>query len=192
MTQSDKNKATALQMKRAEQLRNYLNTRNAPPSGEADFLAGLSSDATLVVIIACDDMFKKSGLTGALPWEQYAVLCGVCACLTDAIIQYTNLPKEAYSYMLSDTVNFLLAGSDRDKWAKREQTFGFAVTQYKHMMQSSQSADIDALGGAFYKFLDSMDPAHTAVMEEKFTLLMKNPDVPQELRDMQEEVLKGK
>ncbi|MDF3023648.1 MAG: hypothetical protein K0R10_1009 [Alphaproteobacteria bacterium] len=184
-------KTTALQMKRAEKLRDYLNTRNAPPSGEADFLTGLSSDATLTVIILCDDMFKKSGLTGALPWEQYAVLSGVCACLTDAITQFTNLPREAYSYMLSDSINFLLAGADREQWAKREETFGFAVTQYKHMMgKPSLSPLADAMGGAFYTFLDTRDEAQLAIMQENFDKLMKAPDVPDALRKMQEETKK--
>lgn len=189
MATGDDFKTTALQMKRAEKLRDYLNTRNAPPSGEADFLTGLSSDATLTVIILCDDMFKKSGLTGALPWEQYAVLCGVCACLTDAITQFTNLPREAYSYMLSDSINFLLAGADRTQWGKREETYGFAVTQYKHMMaKPSLSPLADALGGAFYTFIDTMDAAQLDIMQENFDKLMTAPDVPDALRKLQEEM----
>lgn len=184
-------KTTALQMKRAEKIRAYLDTRNAPPSGEADFLSGLSSDATLTVIILCDDMFKRSGLTGALPWEQYAVLCGVCACLTDAVTQFTNLPREAYSFMLSDSINFLLAGADREQWGKREETYGFAVTQYKHMMaKPSLSPLADALGGAFYTFIDTMDDAQLDIMQENFDKLMQEPDVPDALRKLQEEMKK--
>lgn len=184
-------KTTALQMKRAEKIRKYLDTRNAPPSGEADFLSGLSSDATLTVIILCDDMFKRSGLTGALPWEQYAVLCGVCACLTDAVTQFTNLPREAYSFMLSDSINFLLAGADREQWGKREETYGFAVTQYKHMMaKPSLSPLADALGGAFYTFIDTMDEQQLDIMQENFDKLMQTPDVPDALRKLQEEMKK--
>lgn len=184
-------KTTALQMKRAEKIRGFLNARNAPPSGEADFLSGLSSDATLTVIILCDDMFKKSGLTGALPWEEYAVLCGVCACLTDAITQFTNLPREAYSFMLSDSINFLLAGAEREQWAKREETYGFAVAQYKHMMaKPSLSPLADAMGGAFYRFIDTQDVAQLDIMQENFDKLMTAPDVPDSLRKLQEEMKK--
>ncbi len=191
MTTGDDFKATALQMKRAEKLRDYLNTRNAPPSGEADFLTGLSSDATLVVIIMCDDMFRKSGLTGALPWEQYAVLCGVGACLTDAITQFTNLPREAYSFMLSDSINFLLAGADREQWSKREEIYGFAVTQYKHMMAKPALAALaDALGGAFYVFIDTGDATQLDIMQQNFDKLMQTPDVPDELRKLQDEKAK--
>ena len=176
---------TLTPMQRAERIRLFLAERDAPAAEEGDAQRKLSSDATLAVIIMTDDMFRKRGDAGNPTWEHYAVTCGICACLTDAIIQFTNLPREAMPAMLPDAIHFLFSGPERKDWPAPELTYTFALTQYKHMMGQPNLRDaVDKLGGQFYEYLAVGGDACLAAMQDQFNLLMANPDLPVELKDV--------
>jgi hypothetical protein len=168
---------------RAERISAFLAARGAPPSPEGDELTQLSSNATLAVIILADDLFAASGMTGKPGWEHFVVICGVCACFVDAIVQYTGLPKEAVPYMVGDAVNFLFAGPDRKNWSDTEKVHSLAVQEYRHLIDSDgMKPFIDGLGAAFYSHIDSHDQDDFNAMLGNFKLLMDTPDIPEDLR----------
>lgn len=169
---------------RAERVRQLLISRKAPPLEEGDAIRKLSSNATLAVILMTDDMFRAATFKQAPSWEQYAVICGVIACLSDSITQFTGLPREGVPYMVADAIHFLFAGPDRAKWPKTEGTYSFAVTQYKHMMEKPElNAAVDQMGGAFFKFLMTDEAQHLDLMKQQFKGLVETPDVPAAIRD---------
>lgn len=185
MSASDQPKPKGLTpQERAERVRQLLIRRKAPPLEEGDAIKKLSSNSTLSVIIITDDLFRAAGFTQAPSWEQYAVICGAIACLSDSITQFTGLPREGVPYMVADAIHFLFAGPDRAKWPKTENTYGFALTQYKHMMEKPElNAKVDQMGGAFFKFLLTDEAEHLDVMKQQFKELAEKPDVPEAIRD---------
>lgn len=169
---------------RAERVRQLLISRKAPPLEEGDAVKKLSSNSTLAVILMTDDMFRAAAFTQAPTWEQYAVICGVIACLSDSITQFTGLPREGVPYMVGDGIHFLFAGPDRAKWPKTESTYGFALTQYKHMMEKPElNKQVDQLGGAFFRYLLSDEAQYLDAMKKLFKDLVETPDVPEAIRD---------
>lgn len=172
------------QPERAQRIADFLSARNAPAATEGDALVRLSSDATLVVIIAGDDLFAASGMEGKPGWGHFVVLCGVCACFVDAVVQYTGvLPAEAVPYMVGDAVNFLFAGADRANWSDTGKVHALAVKEYRHLIESEKmKPHIDALGAAFYSFLDSHEAEDFEAMLEHFIVLMADPDIPADLQ----------
>jgi hypothetical protein len=169
---------------RAARITDFLASRNAPLATEGDPLVRLSSNATLVVIIAGDDLFAASGIEGKPGWQHFVVLCGVCACFVDAVVQYSGtLPNEAVPFMVGDAVNFLFAGPDRKNWSDTKKVHGLAVKEYLHLIESEEmKPHIDALGAAFYSYLDSHDAEDFEVMLEHFKALMANPDIPADMQ----------
>ncbi|MEZ0225736.1 MAG: hypothetical protein ACAH83_14370 [Alphaproteobacteria bacterium] len=168
---------------RAERIRQFLVDRKAPPLEEGEEVRKLSSNSTLAVIMMTDTLFVAAELSGEPTWEQYAVMCGVITCLSDAITQFAGLPREGVPYMVSDAIHYLFFGPDRKEWPKTEQTYAFAATQYKHMMEDSGlRQQVDALGGAFYNYLATDDEQHLAAMEEIFRDLAVNPSLPESIR----------
>jgi hypothetical protein len=169
---------------RAARITDFLARRNAPIANDPDALTRLSSNATLTVIIVGDDLFAASGMQGKPAWGHFVVLCGICACFVDAAVQYTEvLPHEAVPYMVGDAVNFLFAGPDRKNWSDTGKVHALAVKEYLHLIESeAMKPHIDALGGAFYRFLDSHDQEDFEVMLEHFKALMANPDIPADMQ----------
>lgn len=168
---------------RAERVRQYLVDRKAPPLEEGEAVKKLSSNSTLAVILTTDTLFLAAELSGEPTWEQYAVICGMITCLSDAITQFAGLPREGVPYMVSDAIHYLFFGDDRKKWPTMEQTWSFAVTQYKHMMTDVDiRRQVDALGGAFYNYLATDDAQHLAAMEGIFRELAVNPSLPESIR----------
>jgi hypothetical protein len=168
---------------RAERVRQFLVDRKAPPLEEGEEIQKLSSNATLAVIMTTDTLFVAAELSGEPEWEQYAVICGVITCLSDAITQFAGLPRDGMPYMVSDAVHYLFLGPDRSEWPTMDQTYAFAVTQYKHMMEDPDLRQrVDALGGAFYNYLATDDAQHMAAMEKIFGDLAANPSLPKSIR----------
>ena len=183
-TTENQGKTKRPQAERVGRITDYLARRNAPVLNEGEPLTRLSSNATLAVIIVGDDLFAASGLEGKPGWGHFVVLCGVCACFVDAIVQYTGtLPAEAVPYMVGDAVNFLFAGADRANWSDTAKVHALAVKEYRHLIDSDESKPhIDALGGAFYSFIDSHDSEDFDTMLAHFKALMANPDIPADLQ----------
>lgn len=182
MTASDQAKPRGAAMspqQRAERIRQLLLTRKAPPLEEGDEIRKLSSNSTLYVILAMDDLFRAAGFKEAPSWEQYAVICGTIACLADSITQFTGLPREGVPYMVADSIHFLFSGPDRAKWPKTESTYNFALTQYKHMIGKPElNKRVDKIGASFFNFLSTDDQPSIGVMNAEFTALVMAPDVP--------------
>ena len=169
---------------RAERVRQLLIARKAPPLEEGDEIKKLSSNSTLAVILTVDDLFRAAAFKEAPTWEQYTVICGMVACLSDAITQFTGLPREGVPYMVADAIHFMFSGPERAKWPKMEVTYNFALAQYKHMMTEKHlNPMVDVLGGAFYDFLGSDEEQYVDLMKTEFKKLVDNPDVPQQVAD---------
>lgn len=167
---------------RADRVRELLVRKNAPPLEEGDAVRKLSSNSTLAVIMMTDDLFRAAGFTETPSWEQYSVICGVIACLADAITQFTGLPQEGLPYMVADAVHFLFSGPEREKWPKMETTYNFAVTQYRHMINTAAvRPHVDDLGRGFYNFLGGDDIADIEIMKREFKILIDTPDVHPEI-----------
>lgn len=174
-------KLTAQQ--RADKVKELLVKRGAPPLEEGDEIRKLSSNATLGVIITTDDLFRSCNFTETPSWEQYAVICGVIACLSDSATQFTGLPAEGVPYMVADAIHFLFSGPDRTRWPKSETTYNFAVTQYRHMINKPElTVYVDRLGRAFYSYLAEGEAADMDAMKAQFKDLMSKPDIPDEIK----------
>jgi len=172
------------QAERVGRITDFLARRNAPMATDDDALVRLSSNATLAVIIVGDDLFAASGMEGKPGWGHFVVLCGVCACFVDAVVQYTAvLPPEAVPFMVGDAVNFLFAGPERKNWSETKKVHALAVKEYLHLIESEEmKPHIDALGAAFYSYIDSHDAEDFEVMLAHFKALMANPDIPADMQ----------